>query len=94
MKYSFLLVFALACGTAGCTWAFSPIIDGASSELAIRVVDDSSIPVVGAEVYRIQNPDHHGPEGKCAFRELRNDCRKNDGSGQPFDDLHFQSRAK
>ena len=50
MKDSILLVFALACGTAGCTWAFSPIIDGATSELAIRVVDDSSIPVTDAEV--------------------------------------------
>ncbi|MBQ7252079.1 MAG: carboxypeptidase regulatory-like domain-containing protein [Kiritimatiellae bacterium] len=34
----------------GCSWGYSPIIDGATSELEIRVVDDEGTPVADAEV--------------------------------------------
>jgi hypothetical protein len=42
-----LAASALASGTTGCVWRYSPIIDGALSELSILVVDDEGTPVDG-----------------------------------------------
>ena len=47
MKCRKLIALVVAIGLNGCAWAYSPIIDGALSELSILVVDDEGTPVDG-----------------------------------------------
>ena len=50
MKYSILLACSIALATTGCTLAYSPIIDGATSEMDISVMDDRGERVADADV--------------------------------------------
>jgi hypothetical protein len=92
-KTTFLLIWlaasALASGTTGCLWRYSPIIHGATSELEIRIVDDSGAPVPEAKISVVY---YTAPE-KVKVKEGKTDeqgCFR--ASGRTIGEVHVWAR--